>query len=155
MIKKTLLTVSVMFCILTVNAQAFSKGSICLNLGLGFGFIGDLTPAAHFSGEIGVIPVSNVGIVSFGGNADINVADFSDVKTHLAFRAAFHLGFLDTKKFDIYAGIGSGIRLYDHPVPVYFDEFVGARMMIKTNFGLFIETGYGATSIKGGITWIF
>ena len=156
MFKKIVLTLVVVFSILTVNAQAFSKGNIGLNLGLGFGFIGDLTPAGHFSAEIGVIPVGKAGTVSFGGNVDFNVYDFTQLRTHVAFRSAFHLGFLNTRKLDIYAGIASGIRLYDHVYaqPVYFDEFVGLRLKIKRNMGLFFEAGYGVTSLKGGICWI-
>lgn len=156
MIKKVILSAAILLSILTVNAQAFTAGSKGFNLGAGFDLFAASDPAIHFSGEIGVIPISTVGTISFGANTDIIFVDFDDVRTHLAFRAAFHLGFLNTNKFDVYAGIGSGVRLYDsrNNSPVYFDEFIGARMMLRENFGLFLETGYGATSIKAGVAWI-
>ena len=32
----------------------------------------DMTPSAHFSGEVGVIPIANAGVISFGGGTDRN-----------------------------------------------------------------------------------
>ena len=138
-------------------SQVFDKGNIAFNLGIGIDlFSTDITPAGHFSGEIGVIPISNVGVISFGGNVDANIVDFDNVHTHLAFRTAFHFNFIKTERFDIYAGVGSGLRLYDHNAnsALYFDEFIGARMLLTQRFGLFLEAGYGATAAKFGICWV-
>jgi len=155
LIKRFILFAVFLICISAVNAKRFSAGTKGFNLGAGFDLT-DPSPAVHFSGEVGVIPIPNAGTISFGGSADINFVDFSDVRTYLAFRAAFHFGFLKTEKYDVYAGLGTGIRLYDHNKnsSVYFDEFIGARMKLKENFGLFLESGYGPTNIKFGVTWV-
>jgi len=139
----------------SVYSQIFDRGNKGFNLGLGVDPF-DMTPSAHFSGEVGVIPIANAGVISFGGGTDINFVAFDDVRTHLAFRAAFHAGFIQTDKFDIYAGLGPAVRLYDRNTNSYFytEEFIGARMKLKDKIGLFLELGYGATYSKFGVTWI-
>ena len=83
---------------------------------------------------------------------------------------------MQSDKWDVYAGIGMGLRTgsfsytttttdywgntttrqYLEPYPFsgfIFSTFVGGRMMMNDQFGLFAEVGYDALSImKLGIT---
>ena len=155
--KKIILSLLVGFSFLTCNAQIFDKGNKGFNLGIAVDPFVDFTPRIHFSGEAGVIPLPNAGIISLGGNVDLNFVDFSELRTFLAFRAAFHFGFIKSDKYDIYAGLGIGVKLHEHNSNnlVYTEEFIGARMLLTETLGLFLELGYGPTAAKFGVSWLF
>lgn len=86
-------------------------------------------------------------------------------------RAAWHLHTFQSDKYDVYGGLGLGARFWtdksygydynyddviesiDSRVDIYEEIFVGGRMMLKNNFGIFAELGYGPISaIRAGIT---
>ncbi len=156
MFKKLLLVVAVVFAAYSVNAQAaFEKGDLGVNVGLNIGSVsGSFTPGLSASGEFGLFDIGNVGVISLGGNLD---ARFYSSSTYIrpAFRAAFHLGFLNTEKFDVYAGVMSGFTIGYYNNYLFMDDFIGGRYMFKDNMGVFAEFGFvSATNLRGGLCWI-
>ncbi len=182
--KKIVIFIAIaMYSLVSVNAQeVLNKGDKAFNLGLGIPYIGGIIPSINFSGEVGVIPTGDIGIVSFGGEAEYKLSvwksysyyDNSDkIYTYhqLGFggRAAWHLHFFNNPKYDLYAGVGIGVHIYNtydnydinkqeyiaspHIYP-YAQEFVGARIMMSESFGFFGEIGYGNISfMKLGVTF--
>ncbi len=178
--RKTVLLIAIaMFTFFSVKGQeVLNKGDKMFNLGLGlvssYGFI----PSINFSGEVGVIPTGEVGIVSFGGEAEYKLGTwamsnywYSDagIKNHLSvgFRAAWHLHVFGNPKYDLYAGVSGGFRMISHDsnwidwssekgyysdysnyVGIYQTVFAGARIMTSDNFGFFAELGGGYNAIS-------
>ena len=156
----------------TAQAQhVFDNGDKMLNAGLGFFSYDGFIPSINASFEIGAIPTGDVGVISFGGIAAFQIGsyDYSGYGSNYTVfvvgpRASWHLLTFDSDKWDVYGGIGFGLRMRsgyddywgDHiggHVGGYGEGFVGGRMMMKDNFGLFAEMGYGTlSSIKFGIT---
>ena len=171
--KKLVLVSLIAFLSVSVNAQhVFNKGTLLFNAGIGlpaggWGFI----PTINVSGEIGVIPTGDVGIVSFGGLAEIQFANYAnDTKVYPIFiigpRAAWHLQVFESDKWDVYGGVGFGVKFgqnwnngngtYDAKVSGYGEGFVGGRMMFSEALGLFAEVGGGSRSfVKFGVTFGF
>lgn len=167
--KLFLIAVAVMFAF-TINAQSvFNKGSLMFNAGVGvpnnFGFI----PSINFSGEIGVIPTGNIGVVSFGGLTELQFAHYSYgyllnnenfIRFYVGPRAAWHFLGLNTDVFDVYAGAGGGILINGKSDNVggssqfRADVFAGGRWMFAGGMGLFAEVGYSGLSVaKFGLTF--
>ena len=165
---------------LSMNAQhVFDKGSLMFNGGIGAPYNYGFIPTINFSGEYGVIPTGDVGLVSFGGLAEMQFADYnwnyynhngSQVKPifYLGPRASWHLLVFESDEFDVYAGAGFGIKfwgqynwdngkndvVYDPKVGGYVEGFVGGRWMFQDNLGLFAEVGGGAASVfRFGLTF--
>jgi len=177
--KTVLLVVIAMFTFLSVNGQeVLNKGDKMMNLGLGlaskYGFI----PSINFSGEIGVIPTGDIGIVSFGGEAEYKMSTWSisnfwytdaGISHNFAAggRAAWHLHVFNNPKYDLYAGASIGFKMrthdnnwidwsaskgyyteYSNYTGIYQTIFVGARIMTSDNFGFFGEIADGYHSIS-------
>ena len=178
--RKTVLLIAIAaFTFFSVKGQeVLNKGDKMMNIGLGlvssYGFI----PSINFSGEVGVIPTGDVGIVSFGGEAEYKMEyyDYYDywyseswIKNHFAagFRAAWHLHVFNNPKYDLYAGASVGFRMitkdtydvkwnaqdeyyldYTTHAGVYQTVFFGARIMTSDNFGFFGELAGGYYSIS-------
>lgn len=153
-----------------LNAQmVFNKGSVMFNAGIGVPHSYGIVPTANFSGEVGVIPTGDIGIVSFGGLAEVQLAQYSYgylssnekfVRFYFGPRAAWHFLGLKTKVFDVYGGVGLGITINGKSdnvtgsTQVDPDVFVGGRWMFAQKMGLFTEAGYsGLTYLKFGITF--
>ena len=173
--KKVLIVlVSVMFTISLQSQHVFEKGDLLFNAGIGMPYNYGFIPTINFSGEYGVIPTGDVGLVSFGGLAEIQFAnydyywdgDYSSTKPYFIFgpRASWHLHVFESDKWDVYGGVGFGIAFkgsynngnYNSKVSPYGEGFVGGRMMFSDGFGLFAETGWGSRSfIKFGVAFGF
>jgi len=158
----------------TQAQHVFDKGSLAFNLGLGapvnYGYI----PTINFSGDYGVIPTGDVGVVGFGGLAEIQFADYdyywngydgSNMKPIFIIgpRATWHLLVFESDEFDVYGGVGFGVEFrgqphdnyYSNNVTGYFEGFVGGRWMFQEKLGLFAEVGGGSRSFfKGGLTFL-
>lgn len=166
--KKVLVIVIVVFFATTMNAQhVFNKGDLMFNAGIGlpnsYGYI----PTVNFSGEVGVIPTGDVGLVSFGGLAEFQMAHYdwwgsSETwpRFYIGARAAWHVHAFNSDVFDAYGGVGFGVAIngssdhYNYGTTVNPDIFVGGRWMFSPGMGLFAEVGYtGLSSIKFGITF--
>lgn len=171
--KLALATIFLFLFALTHAQHVFNKGSVLFNVGIGapvnYGYI----PTLNFSADVGVIPTGDIGIVGFGGIAELQFADydyywnnsgFSEIKPIfiLGPRAYWHLQVFESDKWDVYGGAGFGIAFdgyysggaYNSDVSFYGEGFVGGRMMMSENFGLFAETGWGTRSfLKFGITF--
>jgi hypothetical protein len=174
--KKVVLFFAMLIIGFSISAQhVFDKGSLMFNAGLGapvnYGYI----PTINFSGDYGVIPTGDVGIVGFGGLAEIQFADYdwyyngadgSGMKPIFIFgpRATWHLLVFESDEFDVYGGVGFGIMFRGQPYDDYYSStvsgygegFVGGRWMFQESLGLFAEVGGGSRSfLKGGITFNF
>lgn len=155
---------------LSLSAQhVFNKGSVMFNAGVGAPSNHGIIPTLNISGEVGVIPTGDIGLVSFGGMAEFQFAhlesnfyaeDENFVRFYVGPRAIWHLQIFNSDVFDTYAGIGGGILIngksdhYDGNVEGHADVFVGGRWMFAGNMGLFAEAGYtGLSFFKAGLTF--
>jgi len=171
----------------TVKAQhVFEKGDVGINAVLGFAGADGFIPSIEVSGEIGVIPTGDIGLVSFGGKVGYKYSkstfstfgfgfiDESYTYNQFDFggRAAWHLQFFESDKWDAFAGVGAGLnyRTGATYTSTYFGQtytskedggayfyaavFVGGRMMISDSFGLYGEVGYSRLSaVRIGLTF--
>jgi len=171
--KSILIFTVILFAAFVGNAQkAFHDGDVALNIGIGLGSsyynVGVAPiPSVNASLEFGIVDIPNAGVISVGAYADFHhtwyTSNTSIGYTNItaAARAAFHLGFLKTEKFDVYAGLMTGVRHQSSNYYSYTDNylstdlFVGGRIMMKKNFGFFAEAGYGTSYLKAGFTFKF
>ena len=172
--KRVLFVLLIGFVSFGLQAQhVANKGDVFLNLGIGApNYSYGLIPTINFSGEVAVIPTGDIGIVSFGGIAEIQFADYDHYynnnksKNGVIFligpRGTWHLQVFESDKWDVYGGAGFGIVVkdkYDNDeykahVGPYGEIFVGGRMMFSKGFGLFGELGGGTRSwAKFGVTF--
>jgi len=155
-----------------VRAQyVFDEADVVVQGGIGFISVDGLIPSFNLSAEMGLIPTGDVGIISAGGAFEYKYSKLNGLyynQITIGPRAAWHmqLEFLEQTNYDLYAGLGAGIRLYsiynassnslDPKVGPYMEAFVGGRMMLDDNFGIFAELGGGAiATAKGGIVYRF
>ncbi|MCK5775793.1 MAG: hypothetical protein KAH25_06450, partial [Bacteroidales bacterium] len=175
--KITLIIAAVFMMSFVSQAQhVFEKGDIAINAGLGLGGYGGFMPSLEASVEFGVIPTGDVGLVSFGGVVGWKHTtesyyysywnggdDWNYSYNQFIFggRATWHLHTFTSDKWDAYAGLGLGMKIwqtYDHwdhnanegvlnsHSGVYEEFFVGGRMMFSSSFGMFAEVGYSRLS---------
>lgn len=155
----------------SLNAQhVFEKESLMFNAGIGIPYDNGFIPSINFSGEYGVIPTGDIGLVSFGALAEFQLGyygfDYYGYEDQIfptfyfGPRAAWHVHAFESDEFDAYGGVGFGIAFsgktdyVDSSVDVNPDIFVGGRWMFKEGMGLFAELGYtGLSSVKFGITF--
>ncbi len=165
--KVVVLFVAVLFAF-TVQAQhVFNKGDMMFNAGIGIPHSYGFVPTINFSGEYGVIPTGDIGLVSFGGLAEFQLGQhsyYTDTEFFPAFyigaRAAWHVHAFQSDVFDAYGGVGFGLAIkgkttnYSGDTDINPDIFVGGRWMFAEGMGLFAEVGYtGLSSLKFGITF--
>lgn len=146
-----------------LNAQhVFNKGDLMFNAGVGAPNSHGFIPTANFSGEIGVIPTGNVGLVSFGGMAEFHIGVDTDPfpRFYVGPRAAWHVHAFKSSEFDAYAGAGFGVAFSGKndyrsaSTNINPDMFVGGRWMFSPGLGLFAEIGYtGFSALKFGLTF--
>lgn len=178
--KKVLFVSLILLMGVTLNAQhVFNKGSLLFNVGIGGLSSAGWIPSVFVSGEYGVIPTGEVGLVSFGGIIAYKYSTYTTawVNTNYNYsqivigpRAIWHVHAFTSDKYDAYAGVGGGVRLWSQyqwdpalndvvntaKVSPYGEIFVGGRMMFKEKFGILAEIGYGTLStIKFGVTFGF
>ncbi len=167
--KKVVLFFVAVTMVFSMQAQhVFNKGDIMFNGGIGiphsYGFI----PTINVSGEVGVIPTGDIGLVSFGGLAEFQMGQYTYVyanneyfpRFYFGARAAWHVHAFQSDVFDAYAGAGLGFAIsgktdYNSSFSsIEPDVFVGGRWMFSPGMGLFAELGYtGLSSVKVGITF--
>ena len=172
--KVVVLTIAVVFAFTMQAQHIFNKGDLMFNAGIGIPNGGyGLIPTLNFSGEYGVIPTGDVGLVSFGGLAEFQLAHYTYYsgssynetwpRFYFGARAAWHVHAFNSDVFDAYAGVGVGVQINGKTKYGYYDNggtyispdiFVGGRWMFKPGMGLFAEVGYtGLSSIKVGLTF--
>jgi len=170
----------VLFGIGAQSQHVFNKGGLALNAGIGLLSADGFIPSINVSGELGIFPTGDVGLISVGGIIAYKYSTYSysniwldDNYNYHQFvigpRAIWHLHTFTSDKWDAYGGVGVGIKLgsdYDYNyesydlerkahIAPYGEAFVGGRMMMKSGFGLFAEVGYGTLSaVKFGLTFM-
>jgi len=163
------------------SQHVFNKGDLLFNAGIGGLSSDGWIPSVNVSGEFGVIPTGDIGLVSFGGIMAYKYSDWSGSYYTNSYkynysqftigpRALWHLHVFESDKWDAYGGVGFGMRFWTQyqwnqndltyvnkaKVSPYGEIFVGGRMMFSESFGLFAEVGYGTlSSIKFGVTFGF
>jgi|AntAceMinimDraft_17_1070374.scaffolds.fasta_scaffold28590_4 hypothetical protein len=166
--KVAVLIIVVMFTFTMQAQHVFNKGDLMFNAGIGIPYSNGLIPTVNFSGEVGVIPTGDIGLVSFGGLAEFQMGTYTYVYANTEFfprfyagaRAAWHVHAFNSDVFDAYAGVGFGVvisgktDLVSGSTSVNPDVFVGGRWMFSPGMGLFAEVGYtGLSAIKFGVTF--
>jgi hypothetical protein len=158
--------------------HVFDNGNMAFNAGLGLLSADGFIPSINVSGEMGIFPTGDVGLISVGAIIAYKYSTYSYSSVWLdenynysqftiGPRAIWHLHTFASDKWDAYGGVGMGIRAYSvydwdyeysdlkkkAKVAPYGEMFVGGRMMLKDKFGLFAEVGYGTLSaVKFGVT---
>ncbi len=172
MIKRIFLLASLAIFAWNVQAQfVFDEGDIAVNAGVGFISSDGLIPSLNLSAELGLFPTADVGLVSIGGDFEYKYSrlmglNYSQIT--IGPRAAWHMqmDFIENTNFDLYAGLGAGLRVYsvynwttnslDPKLGPYMEAFIGGRMMLNDDFGLFAELGGGAIAVtKAGVIFRF
>ena len=178
--KKVYLILSLVVMGFMTQAQhVFDNGNLALNAGLGALSADGFIPSINVSAEMGIFPTGDVGLLSVGAIIAYKYSTYSYSSIWLdenynynqitiGPRAIWHLHTFTSDKWDVYGGIGMGLRVYSEydwdsdsydlerkaKVAPYGELFVGGRMMLKEKFGLFAELGHGTLSaIKFGITY--
>lgn len=186
-IKKTLffIVLVVSFFLKSEAQSVFKTGDIGINAGIGMGWqyqpsyhrINSVEPIPSINGsvDIGVYEIPDVGVISIGGIFSFRKAwddgrisginyNYTFFNTFIAGRAAFHLGFFDSKGFDVYTGMQTGIWFWrdnyedpytdisDNGSKFFHDFFIGGRYLLTENVGFFIELGYGISYFKTGLS---
>jgi hypothetical protein len=181
MFKKLFIITSVLLLSISLSnaQQAFKKGDACINLGIGLGSPYDYgyntvgLPSFNAAFEYGIVDIPKVGVITAGAFTDFRYTWYKYDKykytwtyTTIAARAAFHLAFLKTSKFDVYGGLMTGIRhevgKYDDGIVDNYsdnvfttDVFVGGKIMFSPKVGAFAEAGYGVSFLKIGFAFMF
>lgn len=173
MLKKII--VIAFFGLLLSSAQAqfiFDKGDINVNTGLGFISMDGNSPSIFMSGDLGLVPTGEVGLLSIGGLMEYKYSTISNGNYYnqvtVGPRAAWHmrLPFFEKLQFDLYTGIGAGIHHYrefntinsnfDRQLKPYFEYFLGGKIKLNSDLSLFAEGGGGGiSSIKAGFVYHF
>lgn len=195
---KILVAVVILFsatAITNANAQGgeppFVKGSNTIGASLGFGVdygyaygsYGSYTPlpAIAFTFDHGSFEKVGPGTIGIGGVVGFKTArwkgnGYKETWTNyiIGARGTYHLTLLADKnnKFDPYAGITIGFRIFDHNYDdgiygngVYHEKyntvypiagaFIGAKYNFADSFGAFAEVGYDISLARIGICFNF
>lgn len=160
-----------------LNAQnVFNKNSFALNAGIGLLSADGFIPSVNMSGELGIFKTGDVGLLSVGGILAYKYSTYSYSWFNSSYnysqltvgpRASWHLQTFSSDKWDAYAGIGLGMRIWSDyvlnssntdlerkaRVSPYGEAYVGGRMKFNDKLALFAEVGYGTlSSIKVGVS---
>jgi len=170
MLKKFIIITFISVSTLSANAQyVFDQADMAFNVGVGLISVDGLVPTFNLSAELGLIPTGDFGVISAGGDFEYKYSRLNGLNYNqftLGPRAAWHLHspFLEKSNWDIYTGLGFGFRFHsiynsisqglDPKIGMYMQAFIGGRMMLDDNFGIFTEIGGGAISaLKAGIVY--
>jgi hypothetical protein len=165
--------------------EPFHKGSksigAFMGLGLNYSYYGSYTPLPTIGViyDHGIVDDLGPGNLGIGGVVALNSAvykysngDKATWKNYIiGVRATYHLTVLTDRnnKFDPYAGVTAGVRIYDYNDSYYGNNnlykynsvypvlgaFVGAKYNFSNSFGAFAEAGYDISFIRGGICFNF
>ncbi len=160
------------------SQTVFKKGGFALNTGIGALSGNGFIPSINVSGELGIFPTGDVGLLAVGGIVAYKYSTYTYSSWDKSYnyhqfvigpRVIWHLHTFKSDKWDAYAGAGLGVRTYSDYIvnsglddierkaklTPYGEAFVGGRMMFKKGLGLFAEVGYGTlSSIKFGVTFM-
>ena len=161
---------------------AFEKGSktlgIFIGAGVEYGYYGNYSqlPAIGIIYDHGIINNVGPGTIGIGGVIGFKSAWYKYsggeratwTNYFIGARGTYHLTILKDKnnKFDPYAGVTAGFRIYDYNDSYYggranpygynsvypvFGFFVGAKYNFSKNFGAFAELGYDISFFRIGL----
>jgi len=158
----------------SAQTDAFNKGDMIINAGVGIGryisyplFSNKILPISGsfeysvtdlFDGKGGIGIGGYVAYTSFGDKEGLNVT-VSDLI--IGPRGIFHYQFIEN--LDTYAGFMVGYDVKSFPksnynLPgseLYTTFFIGARLYITKNIGVFGELGYGVSPLQLGLCYKF
>ena len=169
----------------SAKAQAFNKGDMVGNLGLGFGWYSygygvNSFPAVSLSLEKGFLEIPNVGPISIGGIVGFKHASYNWQSSYdygwndiiIAARGSLHYDLFKNPKIDTYAGVAIGVRLesysyytwdggtnyekaHDNYTHGLYALYVGGRYFFTKNLAAFGELGYGLGYLTLGLSYKF
>jgi len=150
---------------------AFQKGDNLLNIGVGLS-------SYYYGNPLGIS--FEVGVdrdFSVGGQLDYNSGNYGDnyynssrwryTATYIGARGSYHFNRilnLNTRKIDLYAGVGLGYRSfrwndtnygsgYDYRSGLFFNYYLGGKYYFNDKIGAFLELGYtGLSSSRIGLS---
>ena len=152
-----------------LNAQVYTKGDLDVSAGIGFGnYIGGGLPVS-IAAEYGISrSISVGGTIGHAYFRDESLDNLHISNTFIGARASWHVTGLfnaDLGKWDPYAGLQSGynhIKVnyggsdYEDTITtgsgIYFGWYLGSRLMLSDQFGLYTEFGYGISILQFGMT---
>ena len=176
---KKLIAVSVLvlFTAFMGRSQTFEVGDWVLNAGIGightYGTYGGISPSITVTGERGFWEIGDVGVIALGALVGYQHSgyhyygtDYNWNEFYFGARGLFHFTIIPVEKLDVYAGIGSGLRIdsepdwgtdYDPDVSFgfYGGIYGGARYYFTDNFAAFSELGYEISWLKLGVAFKF
>jgi len=170
MLKKLFFVLFIGFSVLTTQAQyLFDQGDVAINAGVGLISMDGRALSLNISGELGLLPTGDVGVLAIGGAVEykysiINGQGYNQATIGPRAIWHIHLPFLERRNLDLYAGAGVGLKhyrehnavnhSYDRKIVPYGETFAGGRMLFNNNIGAFLEFGIGAIAkIKAGVTY--
>ena len=161
----------------SAQEEAFNKGDMIINVGIGVGnyithkgYSNNILPILGsfeyavvdlFDGKGGIGVGGYVAYTSFEGIGEKKINDWNASNLIIGPRGLFHYQFIE--KLDTYAGVmfGYDICSYkqldpDLPGSVFRSGFfVGARYYITDNIGVFAELGYNVAPLELGVCYKF
>lgn len=163
----------------------FSKGSSSIQIASGFGVVYGYygsyisLPALTVAYDLGIINHAGPGNIGVGGIVGFKTA-YSRGNTYnarwtnflIGARGTYHLTLLKNEKFDPYAGVIIGVRIYDYKDSYYESTiyknpntynrvypvggvFIGAKYYFTKFFGGFVEVGYDISLARIGFSLNF
>lgn len=158
-----------------VKANPFRKGSVTVNLGVGFGsyYSDDFRSSSSIGTKAALefgIWKAGPGVISLGPQAGVTLAnktnnrnrdDFRSQAIIIAGRSAWHYGW-NVAGLDTYAGASAGIRHYhysykngndfsDDELSPVLGAFAGVSYFFTERFGVNAEAGFDITSLQAGV----
>jgi len=165
---------------MSVKGQAFEKGDMVGNVGLGFGWYGygyglgsgSALPFISVSLEKGFFDIPSINsVISIGGLAGLKHGSygfenysFNDIV--IAARGAIHADIFKVEKLDTYAGVIAGLRIHNENLPEssFYDgdythllggAFIGTRYYFTEKFAVYGELGAGTGYLNLGVSLKF
>jgi hypothetical protein len=153
------------------QGYGYQKGDNLLNIGVGLS-------SYYYGNPIGASYEAGIDKdFSVGAQLDYNSGNYGDyyynssrwryTATYIGLRGSFHVNRLlklNTKKVDLYAGLGVGYRSfrwndssygygYDYRSGLFLNYFIGGKYYFSKKVGAFLELGYtGLSSSRVGIS---
>jgi len=157
----------------TLNAQAYDKGSMVLNLGAGVGTRYATGFGISGSFEVGIWPTGDFGIIGIGGVSGFTISDDVITTSNVDYtefaigpRGTYHFTIIPVENLDVYAAadllfVAKTTKHKDGTPPDTTDSkfrpgvIAGARYYFSDLFGVFAELGSSVTYLTGGISLKF
>jgi hypothetical protein len=168
----------ILFTAFSGKSQAFKKGDMVLNVGIGLGstygtYHSGISPSFTATFERGFWEIGDFGVIGIGALAGYQRSGYGYYGNnyhwndfYFGARGIFHFTVIPVEKLDVYAAIGTGLRIDSEPdwgydynpstsFGVYGGVVGGARYYFTDKFAAFGELGYEISWLKLGVAFKF